>query len=44
MPCHMHDSAGGLLLKKLKIFWSYVKFFLILAGVGKCRILIGLCK
>ena len=36
--------AGGLLWKKLKVFWSYANYFAILAGVRKCRILIGLCK
>ena len=30
--------------EKAKIFWSYVKQFWNLAGVRKCRILIGLCK
>ena len=34
----------GLLLKKLKIFWSYVKHFWIHSGVRKYRILIGLCN
>ena len=32
------------LVKKAKIFWSYVRHFRIFAGVRKHRILIGLCK
>ena len=32
------------LLLHAKIFSSDVKHFWILGGVGKCRILIGLCK
>ena len=43
--CYMRDSAcGWYIVKKAKIFQSYVKYFLILAGVKKCRNLIGLCK
>ena len=45
IPCYMRDSAcRWFIVKKAKIFWSYVKHFWILAGVRKCRILIGLCK
>ena len=32
------------IIKKAKVFWSYVKHFWILASVRKCRILISLCK
>ena len=35
---------GGLLSEEVKIFRSYVKHFLILAGVRKFRIFIGLNK
>ena len=43
--CYMSDSVcRWFIVKKAKIFWSYVKQFLILAGVRKCRILIDLCK
>ena len=45
IPCYMHDSAcWWFIVKKAKMFWSYVKHFWILAGVRKCRILTGLCK
>ena len=45
ISCYMHDSAcRWCIVKKARIFWSYVKHFLTLAGVWKCRILIGLCK
>ena len=41
----MCDSAcRWFIIKKTKLFWSYVKHFLILAGVRKCRILVDLCK
>ena len=37
--CYMWDSAcRWFIVKKAKIFWSYVKHFWILAGVKKCRI------
>ena len=45
IPCYMHDSAcRWFIVKKTKIFGSCAKHFLIVAGVRKCRILIGLCK
>ena len=45
IPCYMRESAcRWFIVKKVKIFWSYVKHFLILAGMRKCRILIGLFK
>ena len=45
IPCYMRDSAcWWSIVKKTKIFWSYVKHFWILEGVRKCRILIGLSK
>ena len=45
IPCYVRDSdCRWFIVKKAKIFWSYVKYFQILAGVRKCRILIGLCK
>ena len=45
IPCYMRDSAyRWFIVKKAKIFWSYVKHSWILAGVTKCRILIGLWK
>ena len=35
-PCYMHDSAWRwFIVKKAKMFWSYVKHFWILAGVRK---------
>ena len=43
--CYMRDSAcRWFIVKKTKIFQSYVRHFWILAGVRKCRNLIGLCK
>ena len=45
IPCYMRDSAcRWFIVKKTKIFWSYVKYFIILVGVAKRRILIGLFK
>ena len=45
IPCYMRDSAcRWFIVKKAKIFLSYVKHFWILAGMRKCRILIGLWK
>ena len=45
MPCYMCDLAcKWYIVKKAKIFWSYVKHFWINAGVRKCKILIGVCK
>ena len=45
MSCYMRDSAClWFIVKKAKVFWSYVKYFWILMGVKKSRILIGLCK
>ena len=45
IPCYMRESACmWFIVKKEKIFWSYVKHFWIFAGVRKCRILIGLYK
>ena len=45
IPCYMHDSASRWFIAgKANIFWNYVKYFWILAGVRKCRILIGLSK
>ena len=45
IPCYMRDSTcRWFIVKKCKIFWSYVKHFWILLGVRKFRILIGLCK
>ena len=45
IPCYIPDSAcRWFIIKKAKIFWSYVKHFWDLAGVRKYRILIGLCK
>ena len=44
-PMLIHDSASRrLIIKKAKVFWKYVKHFLILPGVRNYRILIGLCK
>ena len=44
-PYYMCDSVcKWFIVKKANIFWRYVKHFWILAGVRKCRILIGLCK
>ena len=44
-PCYMRKSAcKWRIVKKAKIFSSYVKHFWILAGVRNCRFLIGLCK
>ena len=39
-----HSACRCFIVKEAKIFWSYDKDFWILAGVGTCRILIGLCK
>ena len=36
--------AGGLLFKMVKIFRSYVKYFLIFPRERNCKIMIGLCK
>ena len=45
IPCYMHDSAcRWFKVKKAKMFWNYDKHSWILAGMTKCRILIGLCK
>ena len=45
MPCYMRDSTcRWFIVKKAKIFWSYVKHFWIVAGMRKYRILTGLCK
>ena len=45
IPCYMRDSAcWWFIVKKAKIFLSYVKHFWILVVVRKYRILIGLCK
>ena len=45
IPCNMRDTGcRWFIVKRAKLFWSYVKHFWILAGVTKCRILIGLCK
>ena len=45
IPCYMRDSTcRWCIVKKAKIFWSYVKDFWILTGVRKCRILISLCN
>ena len=45
IPYYMRDLAcRWCIVKKAKIFWIYVKHFWIFAGMGKCRILIGLCK
>ena len=45
IPCYMRDlSYRWFIVKKVKIFWSYVIHFWILTGVRKCRILIGLWK
>ena len=48
IPCYICDSAfRWFIVKKVKIFrykLKYLKHFLILAGVRKCRILIGLSK
>ena len=45
IPYYMRESAcRWFIVKKAKIFWSYIKHVWILAGVRKCRILIGLCK
>ena len=41
----MRDSACSWFIpKNAKVFWSYVKHFWILTGVGTCRILISLFK
>ena len=41
----MYDSAcRWFIVKKAKMFLSYVEHFWILAGVRKCKNLIGLCK
>ena len=32
------------IVKKSKLFWSYVRYFWIAAGVRTCRIFIGVCK
>ena len=43
--CYMRDSScRWFIVRKAKIFWSYVKHFWILAVVRKCKILISLCK
>ena len=43
IPCYMRDSAcRWCIVKKTKIFWSYLKHFWILPGVRNCRILIGI--
>ena len=45
IPCYIRDSAcRWFIVKKAKIFRSYVKHFWVLTGVRKYRILIGLCK
>ena len=45
IPCYMCDSVcKSFIVKKAKIFSSYVEHFLILAGVRKGRFLNGLCK
>ena len=45
IPCYMRDSpCRWFIVKKAKIFWSYVKHFWIFTGVRKCKILIGLWK
>ena len=45
IPCHVHDSAcRWFIVKKAKIFWSYVKHFWVPTCVRKCRILTGLCN
>ena len=45
IACYMRDSAfRWFIVKKPKIFWSYVKHFWVLADVRKCRILIGVCN
>ena len=45
IPCYMRDSSyRWFIVKKVEIFWNYVKHFWILTGVRKCRILIGLWK
>ena len=42
-PCYMRDSScWWSIVKKAKIFWSYVKYFWILPEVRHCRILISL--
>ena len=44
IPCYIRNSASRwFIVKKAKLFWSYLKHFWILAGVKKRRILIGLC-
>ena len=44
-PCYVHDSAcRWFIVKKAKIFWSYVKHFWVPTCVRKCRILTGLCN
>ena len=45
IPCCMGGSfCRWFVVKKAKIFSRFVKHFWILAGVRKCKILIGLCK
>ena len=45
ISCYLHESAYTWFnVKKVKIFWIYVKHFWVLPIVRKCRILIGLCK
>ena len=45
IPCYVHDSAcRWFIVKKAKIFWSYVKHFWVPTCVRKCRILTGLCN
>ena len=44
-PCYMRESAcRWFIVKKAKIFRSYVKLLWIVVDVSKYRILIGLCK
>ena len=45
IPCYMGNAGcRWFIVKKAKIFWSYVKHFLFLAVLRKCRILIGICE
>ena len=45
IPSYMRDSACRWFIdKESKIFRCYDKHFRILAGVRKCKILIGVCK
>ena len=45
IPCYICDSACSWFIAKIaKIVSSYVKHFWNLSSVGKCRILIGLCR